>query len=271
MPPVVTRASTVCALVALSAGIAAGRGSAAQAPGHVGTPATQPERNGYHLYGEYCLACHGANGAGIAPARPIGTGPGRAGERGYGPPLRGVGALAADFYLRTGYMPLPRVGVEPRRRTDLLLDEREIDALVAYVAWLSPGPKVPEPHPERGSLSEGLRLFTEHCAGCHQVVARGGYVSGAVAPPLARATATQIAEAVRIGPYVMPRYTNRDLSDAQLDSIVRYVQYAARSPNHKGGWGIGYLGPIPEGLVAWFFGAVAVIVACMAIGTRLRS
>ena len=168
-------------------------------------------------------------------------------------------------------MPLPHVGMQPRRRTDLLLDDHQIDALTAYIAWLAPGPAIPAPHPGRGSLSEGLQLFTRDCAGCHQVAAQGGYVTGAVAPPLEDATATQIAEAVRIGPYVMPRYSKRDLSDAQLNSIVRYVQYAAKHPNHEGGWGIGYIGPVPEGMVAWFLGAVAVILACLAVGKRLKA
>jgi ubiquinol-cytochrome c reductase cytochrome c subunit len=261
------------AVLAVSLGGGAAAQSPEQAPGRTGTPPTALAREGYHLYGRYCLPCHGANGAGIERPRPIGTGPGRPSEKqsGYGPSLRGVGALSADFYLRTGYMPLSRVGVQPHRRANVLLDEREIDALVAYVAWLAQGPKIPEPHPERGSLSEGLQLFTEHCAGCHQVVARGGYVNGAVAPPLEHATPRQIAEAVRIGPYVMPRYRKSDLSDGQLDSIVRYVRYAAKSPNHDGGWGIGFIGPIPEGMVLWLFGALAAIAACLAIGRRLRS
>ena len=267
-------------LAACAAGAVAALASAGTAAGpagvraRTGTPASPLPREGYHLYGEYCLACHGPNGAGVeAPTQRTGAGPGRTPQRqtGYGPDLRGAGALAADFYLRTGYMPLPHVGLEPRRRAHLLLDDHQIDALTAYVAWLASGPAIPNLHPERGSLSQGLRLFTDHCAGCHQVVARGGYVTGAVAPPLENATARQIAEAVRIGPYVMPRFTKRDLSDAQLNSIVRYVRYAAKSPNHEGGWGIGYIGPVPEGMIAWFFGAAAAIIACLAVGKRLKA
>ena len=47
-------------------------------------------------------------------------------------------------------------------------------------------PPIPTPHPERGNLSQGMQLFTDHCAGCHQIVAEGGYVTGAVPPPLGR-------------------------------------------------------------------------------------
>ena len=214
--------------------------------------------HGKELFGRYCLSCHGANGAGIQPP---GTG------KGYGPSLQGVGALAADFYLRTGYMPLRRVPEQPRR-SRLLLSPGDIDALVAYVASLASGPAVPDPHPEQGSLAEGQKLFTDHCSGCHQVVAAGGYLTGAVAPSLDHATARQVAEAVRIGPYVMPRFTEKDLSPHQVDSLVRYIEYA-KHPDDRGGWAIGRVGPVPEGLVTWFLGASTLVGVCIVIGKRL--
>jgi len=222
-------------------------------------PAARPAGDvvrGKHLYGRECVACHGANGAGVS-----------SGER-LGPPLRGVGALAADFYLRTGYMPLREVGVQPRR-SRVLFDEQQIQDLVAYVASLGAGPPVPTPRPDRGSLSEGQRLFTDHCAGCHQVVAAGGYLKGGIAPPLDDATATQVAQAIRIGPYVMPRFSRRDLSPQQVSSIVRYVEWA-KHPDDHGGWAIGHVGPVPEGLVTWFLGAAVLVATCVVLGQRLR-
>jgi ubiquinol-cytochrome c reductase cytochrome c subunit len=246
---------------------------AGASPTGQGTPKGKLAAYGYHLYGEYCLACHGANGSGRTKSQPyaIGFSPQRIQNRqaGVAPSLRGVGPLAADFYLRTGYMPLPNLGVQPRRGRVLLTD-LQIRALVAYVASLGKGPAIPEPHPERGNLSEGQNLFTEHCSGCHQVVAQGGYVTGAVPPPLEDATARQIAEAVRIGPYVMPKFSKQHLSDEQLDSIVRYVEWA-KNPDHPGGWPLGYLGPVPEGLVTWFLASVALVAVCVVIGKRLGS
>jgi quinol---cytochrome-c reductase cytochrome c subunit len=235
-------------------------------------PAARPAGDvtrGEHLYGRYCLACHGANGAGVSGGE-AGFGPGRneTVQKRLGPPLRGVGALSADFYLRTGYMPLRQAGEQPRR-SRVLFDEQEIEDLVTYVASLGPGPPIPKPHPERGSLSDGQRLFTSHCAGCHQVVAEGGYLTAAIAPPLEDATATQVAQAIRIGPYVMPRFSERDLSPEQVDSIVRYVEWA-KSPDDRGGWGIGHIGPVPEGLVTWFLGATVLVAACLVLGRRLR-
>ena len=228
-------------------------------------------RLGFHLFGQYCVSCHGVAGSGIPPGRVIGTGPGRVQRQqlGLGPSLQGVGALSADFYLRTGYMPLQHVGLQPHRKR-VLFDETQLQALIAYVASLGNGPKVPKPHPERGSLSEGLHLFTDHCAGCHQVAAEGGYVTGALPPPLKEATATQIAQAIRIGPYVMPRFSTKALSPGQVNSIVRYVVWA-RHPDDRGGWGIGHIGPIPEGLVTWFLGMTVLVAACVVIARRLRS
>ena len=188
---------------------------------------------------------------------------------GLGPSLHGVGALGADFYLRTSYMPLGDPLSQPRR-SRVLFSDRELGGLIAYVASLGPGPPIPTPHPERGNVSRGLKLFTEHCAGCHQVVAQGGYVSGAVAPPLQQSTPVQIAEAVRIGPYVMPRFSKKQISDVELNSIIRYVEYT-KHPHDVGGWAIGHVGPVPEGLVTWFLGIAVVVGTCVVIGKRLGS
>jgi ubiquinol-cytochrome c reductase cytochrome c subunit len=235
-----------------------------------GKPKSSLAAYGDHLYGQYCLGCHGGNAGGRANQPPTGTGagPGRAQRQqaGVAPSLRGVGALAADFYLRTGYMPLRRVGLQPRR-SHVFLSEHQIRALVAYVASFG-GPPIPKPRPELGNLSQGLALFTEHCAGCHQVVAQGGLVTGAVPPALVDATPLQVAEAVRIGPYVMPKFSRKAISDRQLDSIVRYVEFT-HDPPRPGGWGLGYLGPVPEGLVTWFVAIPALLVLCLLLGRRL--
>jgi ubiquinol-cytochrome c reductase cytochrome c subunit len=241
------RAVLTFAVLAVSGLLAAGSATAAS-----GTPKKPLAAYGYHLYGEYCLSCHGANAAGTGVA----------------PSLRGVGALAADFYLRTGYMPLRHLGMQPRREP-VFLSDHQIRALVAYVASFG-GPPIPKPKPEIGDVSKGLALFTEHCAGCHQVVGQGGVVTGALPPALVNATPQQVAEAVRIGPYVMPRFSQRDLSNRQLDSIIRYVEFT-QNPARPGGWGLGFLGPVPEGLVTWFLAIPALLVLCLLLGRRLRS
>jgi ubiquinol-cytochrome c reductase cytochrome c subunit len=210
--------------------------------------------SGRDLYGAKCISCHGAGGRGIADR---------------GPALAGVGALAADFYLRTGYMPLGDPHDQPRRSRVLYM-QRDLAALVAYVASFGSGPRIPAPHPERGNLAAGQAAFTEHCAGCHQINAEGGYVTNAVAPALDKASTVEIAEAVRIGPYLMPRFSERQIDSAELDSIIRYVVYA-RHPDDRGGWALGHIGPVPEGLATWFIGIVVLVATCAVIGRRMHA
>jgi ubiquinol-cytochrome c reductase cytochrome c subunit len=99
------------------------------------------------------------------------------------------------------------------------------------------------------------------------MVGKGGVVPDAVAPPLQAATPVQIAEAVRVGPYLMPAFPERQIDRGQLDSIVRYV-LSTRTPPDRGGWGIGNLGPIPEGMVAWLLAGAALLIAVRLLGER---
>jgi ubiquinol-cytochrome c reductase cytochrome c subunit len=248
------------------AAAAAGAVALAWPGGAAGQPGAGVDvHTGKGLYAAYCLSCHGIAGSGITSrSYPSGA----LDLHGLGPPLVGVGALSADFYLTTGYMPLASPYDEPRH-TSSPFDDRQIAALVAYVASLGKGPGIPKPHPERGSVSRGLSLFTEHCAGCHQVAAEGGYLTNAVAPPLHSASPVQIAEAVRIGPYLMPSFPKSAISDAQLDSIVAYVE-AMKHPDDRGGWSIGRIGPVPEGLVSWLLATASLVGCCLVIGRRFQ-
>jgi ubiquinol-cytochrome c reductase cytochrome c subunit len=101
------------------------------------------------------------------------------------------------------------------------------------------------------------------------VVAEGGYVTDARVPLIKEDTATQIAEAVRVGPYLMPKFSKKYISDRQLNSIIAYIE-ASKQPRDIGGWGIGHIGPVPEGMITWFIAAVALIALCVLIGERLR-
>ena len=249
-------------LVLGSVGIAS-----AQPQSGIVRPTTEPAQPsvelGAELFAGNCAGCHGIDGLGIKTPRA-----GAGGTLGAGPSLRGVGALAPDFYLRTGYMPLSNITTQPYDER-VLFSDGEIRSLVAYVASLGGGPSVPHPTPARGNLSQGMQLFTAHCAGCHQMDAEGGFVTGARVPPLQGVSATKIAEAVRIGPYEMPRFSPSQISDPQLNSIIRYVRYTNHLDN-RGGWRIGNLGPIPEGLVAWWIGAPLLVLSCRLVGRRRR-
>jgi quinol---cytochrome-c reductase cytochrome c subunit len=213
--------------------------------------ATGDPQRGRSLFETGCSSCHGLDGRGVQDR---------------GPSLERAGAASADFYLSTGRMPLDQPGSQPER-TEPDYDESEIEDLVAFVASLGRGPPVPEPDPGRGDVSEGQKLFTSNCASCHQMVGRGGLVQGAFAPSLRGATARQIAEAVRVGPYVMPAFDELQISDEQLDSLIRYVQYT-QHPDDRGGWGIFEIGPVPEGMITWLLAAALLLGVIRLLGER---
>jgi ubiquinol-cytochrome c reductase cytochrome c subunit len=262
------RARIATCLAVLAAGLATPTSAPAQAQSGITRPADEARLSlrelGEQLYAGNCASCHGIDGRGLRSPRP-----GAGDVSGQGPSLRGVGALAADFYLRTGYMPLGDPSDQPTRQR-VQFSEREIRAVVDFVASLGSGPAIPSPRPAEGDLAAGQELFTEHCAGCHQVVARGGFVTGARVPPLEDASPRQIAQAVRVGPYLMPRFPKSQISDRELNSIIAYVD-STKNPPDRGGWGIGNIGPVPEGMVTWLVAAVVLVFVCVLIGDRVRS
>jgi len=220
------------------------------APAQEGAPLAG---DGASLYRQSCSSCHGSDLRGV---------PGK------GPPLRGVGALSADFYLSTGRMPLAHPDDEPVRNPPAF-EAPQRRALVDYIASFG-GPPVPHVDPGAGSIAQGQRLFADRCSGCHQVVGRGGIVPpSGVAPALRHASATQVAQAIRIGPYTMPRFNAAELDDREVASIARYVA-STRDPADRGGWGIGNLGPVPEGMVAWLLAGVALLLVVRGLGERGR-
>lgn len=214
-----------------------------------GVTRSRLEEEGRQLFVDGCSSCHGMAARGI-------------GDR--APSLHGVGELAADFYLRTGRMPLDDPEDQPRR-SESPYTERQIDALIAYVGSLG-GPPVPEVDPARGDLAEGLRLFGDNCAGCHQIAGQGGITTRAWVPDLQVAEPVDVAEAIEIGPYVMPSFAER-FSQHEIDSLARYVEYT-EDPEDRGGWGIGHIGPVPEGMVTWLLAIVALLFTIRLIGER---
>jgi quinol---cytochrome-c reductase cytochrome c subunit len=207
---------------------------------------------GRTLYDNGCSSCHGLA---------------LQGQRGVGPALTGVGAGPIDFYLSTGRMPLQGPRIEPMRARPVYNTE-QIHALIAFLTHNGAGPAVaPAADPSAGSTAVGRVVFTEHCAGCHQEIGRGGLTVGAWVPNLQRATPLEIAEAVRMGPYVMPHFDSQDIDQHELNSLVRYIIWT-RHPSNAGGWALYNIGPIPEGMVAWFIVLLALVIVARLIGER---
>jgi ubiquinol-cytochrome c reductase cytochrome c subunit len=192
-----------------------------------------------------CAWCHGTDGSGTHN----------------GPSLTGVGESAADFYLRTGRMPLSSPDADVKAHAPAY-DAKTIDALVRFIGGLGAGPAIPQVAP--GDLANGRVLYAENCAACHSGSGTGTIVSGGQqAPDLWTTQDQQVAEAIRLGPGPMPHFDTAQLSDQDVDDIVSYVhQLGARQ--RIGGLGLDQYGPILEGVVA-----LLVLVPLLIVVTRL--
>lgn len=229
--------------------------AAASTPRRPSTPPPSPPGAGSvpgaQLYALHCASCHGTAGEGTDD----------------GIALQGIGAAAVDFVLATGRMPLadPR---NPMVRRRAMWSRREIDDVVAFVVSFGPGgPPVPTVRPEDGDLARGEQIYAANCAPCHGGAAQGAAVGeGADAPDLYQATPLEIAEAVRVGPDPMPRFDPGIISQQDLNSLVRYVLFL-RHPPDPGGLGLGHIGPVAEGFIAWAVGFAVLAVIIRLIGT----
>jgi ubiquinol-cytochrome c reductase cytochrome c subunit len=271
------RAALALVMAALAViGLAAGPGTAAtNATGVPGAETLPPSQNGTYkppygpppgqpyktfpsspqliaegktLYQQGCSSCHGFDLRGI---------------RGRAPALIGVGPGPTDFYLSTGRMPLANPYEEPTRAKPAY-NPHQRSALIAYVSQFG-GPPAPLAQPQKGNIETGFDQFTLHCAGCHQIVARGGMFVGAWVPNLLQATPQQVAEAIRTGPFLMPHFDYHQIDQQQMDSIAKYVMYA-QHPDNAGGWSLYNIGPIPEGMVAFMLGLGALVIVARLIG-----
>jgi ubiquinol-cytochrome c reductase cytochrome c subunit len=129
------------------------------------------------------------------------------------------------------------------------------------------------PRVRPGNVQHGATLFIANCAPCHGTVGQGDSVGeNNVAPSLCNATVFQVAEAIRAGPSIMPRFGPDVLSDRDVDDVARYVNYMQTAPGGRtstdpGGFTLEHVGPVAEGFIAWFFGIGFLVLSLRWIGT----
>jgi ubiquinol-cytochrome c reductase cytochrome c subunit len=217
----------------------------------VGQPSPE-EAEGFDLFVASCASCHGVEGQGT----------------GQGPPLVGVGPATVDFMLSTGRMPLSDPAQQPVRNVPRF-SAGQIAAIVAYVESLGPGgPEIPSVQPEAATLERGREVYAANCLACHGAGGQGASVGGgAVAPSLDASTAVQVAEATRIGPGVMPPFGEELIPGTDVNALARYVLFL-QTEEDPGGLGLGHVGTVVEGLIAWVVGLGLLLVAIRYVGTR---
>ncbi len=239
-----SRLATV-ALIAIGLGITGGGYAAATAamaattaPGTSAT-STLSVDDGKKLFQANCATCHGLDLQGTQN----------------GPSLLGVGELAVHFQMSTGRMPLqatsPQAPAKPPQFTD-----DQIAAIAAYVQSTAPGPTFPtgDTLDGKGDVANGAELFRINCAMCHNVAGAGGALTeGKYAPSLEHTTALNMYAAMVTGPQNMPVFSDLYLNTEQKRDVISYLLWLQQNQS-PGGFGLGNLGPVSEGLFIWIFG-----------------
>ena len=234
---------------------------AAFAPAQAGRADTDAEQvaKGRELFLVGCAFCHGQNGEGQRQARE---------DMIIGPPLVGVGAAAVDFQVGTGRMPMAQPGAQAVRKPPAY-NEEEIAQLAAYVASLGPGPAIPDvadytlegltAEEREEAIVRGGQIFLTNCTACHNFEGSGGAMPrGGYAPKIRGVDPRYMYEAMLTGPQAMDTFSNGNLSPEEKRDVIAYLVSLENQPDY-GGFGLGGMGPVSEGLYAWVIGIGACV------------
>jgi ubiquinol-cytochrome c reductase cytochrome c subunit len=165
-------------------------------------------------------------------------------------------------------MPLARPGAQAPDKPPVFTDE-EIAALAAYVASLGPGPAIPDEsdysleglseEEREEAIVRGGQIFLTNCTACHNFEGSGGAMPrGGNAPRIRGVEPRYIYEAMLTGPQAMDNFSNGNLSPEEKRDVIAYLDSLEDQPSY-GGFGLGGMGPVSEGLVAWVVGIGACV------------
>ncbi|MFC4225299.1 cytochrome bc1 complex diheme cytochrome c subunit [Lysinibacter cavernae] len=240
--PLATVALVAIGLVFTGAAYAGFSGSAAVAEVDLQSQSTIDE--GEKLFAANCATCHGLSAEGSDD----------------GPTLIGAGAASVHFQVGTGRMPLAFQGPQGMVKPKQFTDEQTLQ-LAAYVASLAPGPSIPESQylDGEGDIANGGELFRINCAMCHNVAGAGGALTeGKWAPSLEGVDAVHIYEAMVTGPQNMPVFNDANITSEEKRDVISYLKYMENTVS-VGGFKLGSIGPVAEGLFIWIFGLGSII------------
>jgi len=168
-------------------------------------------------------------------------------------------------------MPLARQEASAERKPPIFKPD-EIKQLGQFIQELGGGPVLPAGDHLRATsedaIAKGGELFRVNCSSCHAFTAQGGALSsGKTAPTLEHATDRQIYAAMLTGPQNMPVFGDNQLTPEEKTQIIAYIQNM-NSDQDPGGWGLGRLGPVPEGLAIFLIGMVGIVIATLWIAGK---
>jgi ubiquinol-cytochrome c reductase cytochrome c subunit len=166
-------------------------------------------------------------------------------------------------------MPMQMHGPQADQKPVQFTDE-QIESIATYVQSVAPGPEMPSARitDGEGDVSHGAELFRINCAMCHNVAAAGGALTqGKFAPDIMDTTPENIYAAMVTGPQNMPVFSNMNLTEDDKRDIISALLYQqeAQAP---GGFTLGSLGPVSEGLFIWIFGIGGLIAVAVWITAK---
>jgi ubiquinol-cytochrome c reductase cytochrome c subunit len=65
----------------------------------------------------------------------------------------------------------------------------------------------------------------------------------------------------------MSVFGHKQIDNRTMDDIAAYVELT-KHPVNEGGWGIGNIGPVPEGMIAWLLALATLLAVARLIGER---
>ncbi len=237
-------AALIGAGLLITGGVYAGASAAFATTEQTSVTAQVSAEEGEKLFQANCATCHGLDLQGTPD----------------GPSLYGVGELAVEFQMSTGRMPMQMSGPQAPQKQPQFTQE-QIESIAAFVQTLAPGPTYPEERilDGEGDIAHGAELFRINCAMCHNVAAAGGALTeGKWAPSLANTSALHLYAAMATGPQNMPVFSDTNLSPEDKRDIISALLFQQQAVQ-VGGFTLGSLGPVSEGLFIWIFGIGALI------------
>jgi ubiquinol-cytochrome c reductase cytochrome c subunit len=194
-------------------------------------PEPAPGQTGEEIYAQACATCHRDDGEGDV-----------------GPSL--AAAAFTDIVEEK-----VRVGGGGMPAFEGSLDDEQIDLVSTHVVE-----EIADQEAREATVPEGGETYRLYCAGCHGASGRGGALTaGPNAPSFEGMPAANALSAMLVGPGNMPSFAGA-LDSRQQAAVALYVQVLT-DPPAPGGHGLGFMGPVIEGAVAWAATLLLVLVS----------
>ena len=218
----------------------------------------EQRRTAETIYANQCATCHGSDGRGRAIPGTDEQAPALVGNPDVTVPY-------VDLTMRVGRMPPPKNEPFDNRERHVVINDEDRAAVVAYMAERF-DLEGEVPAPGEGDAARGREVYASNCAQCHGSTGAGGVAgAGAWTPPVVDRDPIAIAEAIRVGPFEMPRFGEDQISDSEIADIAAFTHFVSEEQGTP--LGLVELNPVYASGFAFVF-AMIVLVSALWIAGR---